>query len=104
MLQLPDEAQNETEDQSEVFKINGGSQALTHAMNKSLEDQIKMGYSLIEIHKNKENSYTAVFEYLGAKKVVKADYLILAIPFTKLREVKTIGFNWSNRNGEQKII
>ena len=100
LLQLPDEAQNETEDQSEVFKIKGGSQALTHAMNKSLEDQIKMGYSLIEIHKNKENSYTAVFEYLGAKKMVKADYLILAIPFTKLREVKTIGFNWSTTKNE----
>jgi hypothetical protein len=50
--------------------------------------------------KNKENSYTAVFEYLGAKKMVKADYLILAIPFTKLREVKTIGFNWSTTKNE----
>ena len=100
LLQLPDDAQPETEDQSEVFKIKGGSQALTHAMNKSLEDQIKMGYSLIEIHKNKENSFTAVFEYLGTKKMVKADYLILAIPFTKLREVKTIGFNWSTTKNE----
>jgi len=95
LLQLPEDAQSETEDQSEVFKIKGGSEALTKAMYKSLEDQINFGYSLIEIHKNKGNSFTAVFEFLGDKKMVKADYLILAIPFTKLREVKTIGFNWS---------
>jgi monoamine oxidase len=100
LLQLPDESHSESDNQSEVFKIKGGSQALTRAMHQSLQDQIKMGYSLIEIHKNKGNSYTAVFDYRGDKKSIRADYLILCIPFTKLREVKTFGFHWSTTKNE----
>lgn len=97
LLGLPEAGheKEEQEDQAEVFKIRGGSQALTDAIGKSLEGQIKLGHALTEIIKNADGKYTAVFEHLGKAKRVKADYLILTLPFTKLREVKTTGFQWS---------
>ncbi|HPH21644.1 MAG TPA: FAD-dependent oxidoreductase [Haliscomenobacter sp.] len=94
-LPEPGHEHEEQEDLAEIFKIRGGSQALTEALGKSLEAQIKLGHALSEIKKHADGTYTAVFEHRGKLKSIKADYLILALPFTKLREVKTTGFAWS---------
>ena len=90
----------EQEEVAEVFKIRGGSQALTEALAKSLEGQIKLGHALTELIKHPDGTYTAVFEQHGKPKKIKAGYLILTLPFTKLREVKTTGFQWSPVKGK----
>ena len=95
LLDIPEKEEKVTDDQSEVFKIKGGSEKLTQTMGNVLKDQIHLGHALIEIHREKKGGYMAVFEVLGKRKRVYADYLILTLPFSKLREVKTIGFNWS---------
>lgn len=99
-LPEPDQKEEEKEDLTEIFKIRGGSQALTDALGKSLEDQLELGYALTEIIKNPDGQYTVVFDHRGKSKKVKADYLILTLPFTKLREVKTTGFEWSPIKGQ----
>lgn len=99
-LPKPGEENAEQEDLTEIFKIQGGSQALTDAMGKAMEGQIHLGYALTEIIKHPDGKFSAVFEHLEKFKTVHADQLILTLPFTKLREVKTTGFSWSAAKGQ----
>lgn len=99
-LPAPEDADKDQEDLTEIFKIRGGSQALTEALGKSLKNQLELGHALTEIIKNPDGQYVAVFEHQGKTKKVKADYLILTLPFTKLRAVKTTGFEWSPVKGK----
>lgn len=95
LLDIPEKVEKDTENQSEVFKIKGGSEKLTRAMGYAMKDQIHLGHALVEIHQAKKGGFTAVFEFLGKRKHVHADFLILTLPFSKLKDVKTIGFTWS---------
>jgi len=71
----------------EVFKFKGGSQRFIDALSKKTENDVKLGYRLLKISKSEEK-YQLVFESEGNQKEVMADYVVLAIPFTVLRDVK----------------
>jgi monoamine oxidase len=70
-------------DSDERYKINGGNGTLTAKLKEILEPQIEKGKKLEHI-KQSGNKYTLSF--IGEKDV-DADVIILAMPFTKLREV-----------------
>ncbi len=68
----------------ERFKIKGGNQSIPNALAKKYENNIQLGNALTSINKVGE-SYSLTFNHL--KDEVKADFVLITIPFTKLREV-----------------
>ncbi len=73
----------------EVFRIKGGSSALITALVAALENKIEMkqGYALTELD-TKGGQIVAGFDAPGGANSQSFDTMILALPFTKLRQVK----------------
>jgi len=94
LLDLPG---GEAKEPSEVLKIREGNDTLVRRIGESLGDQIHLGYALQEIHRTRSRGFSLFFENRGRRRRVEADLVLLALPFTRLREVKTIGFSWSAR-------
>lgn len=72
----------------EVFKIKGGSSTLTDAVYQKVKGSVKTGYTLKTISQAADKSYNLVFDNQGAAVTVKADHVIIAIPFTMFRMIK----------------
>jgi monoamine oxidase len=68
----------------ERYKIKGGNDLIIRALASRLSNQIKTGYNLAAI---KTNGRGFVLSFENGKET-KADYLILALPFTMLRHVE----------------
>lgn len=73
----------------EVMKIKGGSQTLTNAVATSLNNAVRLEHELVSIHKKTEDIELR-FINKGKAVLVNADYVIMTLPFTKL---KTIPFD-----------
>ena len=73
----------------EVFRIKGGSSALITALVNALQDKIEMkqGFALAELD-HKGGKIVASFDAPGGTSSESYDAVILALPFTKLRQVK----------------
>jgi monoamine oxidase len=70
----------------ERFKVKGGNSLIIKALEKELKPNIKQGYTLVQVEKKHDKSYLLTF--LGGKEtIIKADIVIFALPFTKLRDV-----------------
>ncbi len=70
----------------EVFKIKGGSQHLTNKMTKNLKDTILLQHQLIDI-RSRNNITNLTFMHKGEKIVVTADYVVMTLPFTILKNI-----------------
>ncbi len=70
----------------EVLKIKGGSQRLTQALGEQLRDQVVTGHSLTEINTRNER-YELIFKTGHQSVAAEADYVLLAIPFSILRNI-----------------
>jgi monoamine oxidase len=68
----------------EIYRIKGGCSLLTKAMKEKLGDRILTEYALTKIS-NQGKRYQLSFK---DKPDVLADYVVLTLPFTKLREVE----------------
>lgn len=75
----------------EKFRIKGGSSALIKALVGALENKIdmKQGFALTSID-NKDGKIVLGFDAPGGPQTQSFDTVILALPFTKLRQVKGI--------------
>jgi monoamine oxidase len=73
----------------EVFRIKGGSSALIKALLGALENKIdmKQGYALTTLD-YKDGQIVTGFDAPGGAQTQSFDAVILALPFTKLRQVK----------------
>lgn len=73
----------------EVFRIKGGSSALIKALVAALENKIdmKQGYALTTLD-YKDGQIVVGFDAPGGARTQSFDAVILALPFTKLRQVK----------------
>ncbi|MEO7676866.1 MAG: FAD-dependent oxidoreductase, partial [Verrucomicrobiota bacterium] len=69
----------------ERYKIKGGNQLVTDELTKRLAGQIQYEQRLVAI-KPRGKGFTLTFDGPGAKEV-EADFAIVTIPFTMLREV-----------------
>ncbi len=85
----------------EVFKIKGGSQHLTNALYEKVKGSVKTGFIWKGINKNQNKGYDLVFENDGNINTITADKVIVAIPFTILRQ---IAFNIPMPAGKRKCI
>jgi monoamine oxidase len=75
-------------DDHEVMKIKGGSQQLTNAIYEKIKRDVVLKHQLVGLSKNKAAGYDLLFGNEGKIKNVRADYVVLAIPFTVLRHIK----------------
>ncbi|MGB6923927.1 MAG: NAD(P)/FAD-dependent oxidoreductase [Methyloceanibacter sp.] len=73
----------------EVYRIKGGSSELIKALLAALENKIEMkqGYALTELD-HKDGKIVMGFDAPGGAASESYDAVILALPFTKLRQVK----------------
>jgi monoamine oxidase len=73
----------------EIYRIKGGSSALITALVNALQGKIdmKQGYALTELDQ-KDKQIIMSFDAPGGVQTVSYDAVILALPFTKLRQVK----------------
>jgi monoamine oxidase len=73
----------------EVFRIKGGSSALINALVAALENKIEMkkGYTLTALD-TKDGKIVAGFNAPGGASSESFDTMVLALPFTKLRQVE----------------
>lgn len=73
----------------EVFRIKGGSSALINALVAALENkaEMKQGYALTTLD-HKGGQIVMGFDAPGGAQTASFDAVILALPFTKLRQVK----------------
>lgn len=70
-------------DSDERYKVKGGNDAIIRELARRLDGQVNTGYKLQAITENGKG-YSLDF---GDKGAVKADYVIIAVPFSILRQV-----------------
>lgn len=77
----------------EAFHIRGGNEQLPRAIARHLgEDTIELGKRLVSIKQTARGGYELVFKELdGETEEEHADYVVLALPFSVLREVDISG-------------
>jgi monoamine oxidase len=71
----------------EVFKIKGGSQHLTEKLYESLKNQVFLNQKLSGIQQREKGGYDLMFTHQDQTTNVRADYVLITIPFTILREI-----------------
>ncbi len=71
----------------ERYKIRGGNQRIVDELAKRLEPQIERRHRL-EAVRSKGAGYTLTFQTGNGARDVDADFVVLAMPFTMLREIK----------------
>lgn len=75
-------------DSDERYKVRGGNQRITEALAGRLEGQIALGHRLTAL-RGRGRGYALTFERRGADSLeAVADAVVIAIPFTLLREVE----------------
>lgn len=79
----------------EVFKFKGGSQKLIDALGEQVSRNVKLGNKLKKITRN-DRQYNLHFESSGKENIIIADYVILAMPHTVLRDIAR-DFTFSDR-------
>ncbi|MFN8302140.1 MAG: NAD(P)/FAD-dependent oxidoreductase [Saprospiraceae bacterium] len=72
----------------ERFKIIGGNEQIPQGLAKILREQIRLEHRLLKIRENANRSITLFFSEGGNTKEFTCDAVILALPFTILREVE----------------
>jgi monoamine oxidase len=71
---------------NEKFHVQGGNDLIVQRLAAQLEGQIRLGSQLVEIKRQSNGSYRLAFEGDGGSSVVKAPFVILALPFAVMRE------------------
>jgi len=92
-LMLMDPGMSETFNYSgysdERYKIKGGNQTITDELTKRLLKQINFTYRLEAIYRSDEKGKTVLnFQTENGTKEVIADFVILTMPFTILKDIK----------------
>jgi monoamine oxidase len=73
----------------ERYRILGGNQQVPDAVHRELERQVHLGHRLLALRQNTTGGYTVTFSKGPDNNVdVEADAVIIAIPFTILRQVE----------------
>jgi monoamine oxidase len=68
--------------------VGGNDQLITAMVNRLPKGTIKQGNKLVALRRNSDGSYTCTFQVVGTASVfdVGADHVVLALPFSTLRE------------------
>jgi monoamine oxidase len=85
----------------EVYKIKGGSEALTNTLYEKVKGNVQLNHQLISIGKGASKKYMLVFDNDGNKITVESDFVIITIPFSILRNIP---FTIEMPEGKKKCI
>lgn len=72
----------------ERYKILGGNQQICDKLAAQLDGQLFTEHELISIRQKNNNTYDVIFKTGKSTKTINCDILLLAIPFTLLRNVE----------------
>jgi monoamine oxidase len=70
-----------------TFRVDGGTDRLPRAFAARLGERVRYGAAVTEIHQDGRGVRVG-FRERGASRALSADYLVCAIPFTTLRDVR----------------
>lgn len=70
----------------ERYKVVGGNQRIVDELASRVQDQIQLEQKLVAL-KARDQGFTLVFDQGGRTNEVNADFVILTLPFTMLRDV-----------------
>jgi monoamine oxidase len=72
---------------NEKYHVRGGNDQMPALLAKALEGQITTGSQLVAFRRNADGSYRLSFQSGSATNTVTADHVVLALPFSTLRDV-----------------
>ncbi len=72
----------------ERFKVIGGNDQITSGLADLLRDQLRLEHRLVAVHENTDHSIRLTFSENGTTREDTFDAVVLAIPFTILRQVE----------------
>ncbi|MEY9911382.1 monoamine oxidase [Catenulispora sp. MAP12-49] len=80
----------------EKYHLAGGNdQLVTGMLSRLPAGTVRQGYQLIALRQNTDGSYTLTFDAGGTTVAVGADHVVLALPFSTLRNVDYSGAGFS---------
>jgi len=86
---------------NEKFHVRGGNDLLVSGMAAQLNSQIHAGYELVAIRLTASGGYTLTFRRGSGTATVSADHVVLALPFSIMRE----SVDWSRAGfGREKTF
>ena len=86
--------------EKQVYVIRGGSDTLPNAMASKLNNKIRYGCAVVRIEQD-DRGARVIYSQNGANETITGDYVICAIPFSVLRNVK---FSPAVSPGKQQAI
>lgn len=82
----------------EKYHLIGGNDQLVSGMAAQLPaGTVRRGHRLVALRRSGDGSYTCVFDHGGSTVSVPADHVVLALPFSTLRDVDLSGAGLSAR-------
>jgi monoamine oxidase len=72
----------------ERFHVRGGNDRIPHALAKLLDGSIETGMALEAVRQRSDGGVVLDFRHGSASREVRADLVVLALPFTTLRHVR----------------
>jgi monoamine oxidase len=72
---------------NEKYHVRGGNDQIVSRLAQAVDGQIETDAALSAIVRNSDGRYTLTFGSGGARRSVTAEQVVLALPFSKLREV-----------------
>jgi monoamine oxidase len=78
----------------EKWHLRGGNdQVITGLQDRLPRGTVHLGERLVAVRRHSNGTFTAMFANGRQGRAVKADHVVLALPFTKLREVDLVGIS-----------
>jgi monoamine oxidase len=72
---------------NEKYHVRGGNDQIPRRLTNALQDQINTGSELVAVRRNADGSYRLSFHSGSGTSTVTADRVVLALPFSILRDV-----------------
>lgn len=88
VLEVTDDKFNPFGPSDERYKVIGGNEQIPQALAKLLESQIRYEHRLVALRENHNKSISLTFNNSGTTREETFDIVIMALPFTMLREVE----------------
>jgi monoamine oxidase len=90
---------------NEKYHVTGGNDQVPQRLGEILQGQITTGSELVAIKRNGDGTYALTMKQGSSTRVLTADHVVLALPFSRLRLVdySKAGFG-AAPNGDKKLL
>jgi monoamine oxidase len=88
LLALVDQFSSDDPAGTRMFRLRGGNDTLVAALAASLGDRIRLGTAVVAVNQGASRVQVRVRERSGALADLTADYVVLALPATTMRDVE----------------